>query len=108
MLQPYPDGASSRRSGLMAALSHGKPIVTTSGRLTEPLWHETNAVVLSPAGNDSDIITSVDNLLANPAEQKRLGAAARAPYTHRFGLASTIHVLRNRIPVASGFHISTS
>jgi len=43
-VQPYPDGITSRRTSAMACLSRGRPVVTTSGRLTEPLWAETRAV----------------------------------------------------------------
>jgi hypothetical protein len=95
MLQPYPDGASSRRGGLMAALSHGKPIVTTSGDLTEPLWHESGSVALAPAGNHPQIVISVEKLLADECERERLSGSARSTYARRFALANTIRMLRN-------------
>src|SRR6185503_18179964 len=38
MLQPYPDGVTSRRTSVMAALSHGRPVVTTVGWLSESFW----------------------------------------------------------------------
>ena len=46
LVQPYPDGISSRRTSAMAGLALGVPVVTTRGRLTEPLWAETGCVAL--------------------------------------------------------------
>jgi hypothetical protein len=86
MLQPYPDGASSRRGSLMAGISHGKPVVTTSGDLTEPLWQLSGAVVLAPAGNHSQLVTAVENLLACPSEMVRLGKKAKDWYRRCFDL----------------------
>ncbi|HEV3048760.1 MAG TPA: hypothetical protein VGX50_00540, partial [Longimicrobium sp.] len=37
-IQPYPDGADTRRTTLMACLANGVPTVTTRGRLTDALW----------------------------------------------------------------------
>lgn len=96
MLQPYPDGASSRRGGLMAALSHGRPIVTTSGHLTEPLWHNSGSVLLAQPADHHQIIVGVEKLLADKCERERLAAAARITYTDQFALANTIRMLRNR------------
>jgi Glycosyl transferases group 1 len=95
MLQPYPDGASTRRGGLMAALSHGKPIVTTSGRLTEAFWQESGAVVLASAGNHAEIIDSVGDLLADQCKRERLAAAAKITYARHFDLFKTVSMLQN-------------
>jgi len=38
VIQPYPDGASSRRTSLMAPLANGTPAITTLGRLSESFW----------------------------------------------------------------------
>ncbi len=40
MVQPFPDGASSRRTSLMACLAHGIPTVTNTGDLSELVWQD--------------------------------------------------------------------
>jgi hypothetical protein len=96
MLQPYPDGASSRRGSLMAAISHGRPVVTTAGPLTEPLWHSSSAVLLVPAGDDSEMIAAAENLLMNSSERLRLSRQARDFYNRQFDLRNIISNLRNQ------------
>lgn len=95
MLQPYPDGVSSRRGSFLAALSHGKPIITTSGHLTEPLWRDSGAIVMVPAGKHHEIVASVNDLLADQPKRDRLGAAAKTMYTRQFDLPNIINSLRN-------------
>ena len=51
--QPYSDGITSRRTSAMACLSRGRPVVTTSGHLTEPLWAETRAVEIVEVGDSA-------------------------------------------------------
>jgi glycosyltransferase involved in cell wall biosynthesis len=94
MLQPYPDGATTRRGSLMAALAHGKAVVTTSGRLTEPLWND-GFVELAPAGDYAEIVRSIENLLADDDKRERLARAAKIMYDRRFGLPHIIKLLRN-------------
>ncbi len=94
MLQPYPDGVSSRRTSAMAALAHGLPIVTTSGRLTEPLWAESEAVALAPVGDIASFVKRVERLLAEPVERRRIAQAARVLYQERFDIKHSIAALR--------------
>jgi glycosyltransferase involved in cell wall biosynthesis len=95
MLQPYPDGVSTRRTTAMVALSHGRPTVTTTGRLTEPLWSESGALVLTPADHAFDLAAVTASLLADPARLLQLAGRARSLYTERFDLAHTIETLRS-------------
>lgn len=97
MLQPYPDGVSSRRGSFLAALSHAMPIVTTSGPLTEPLWADGDGIRLVPSDAPSRIVDSVNSLLAHPAERERLGKAAQNLYARRFGVPSTVNSLRGSV-----------
>jgi hypothetical protein len=94
LLQPYPDGVSTRRTSAMAGLAHGLPVVTTKGVLTEPLWEESGAVALAPAGDDEALLGEVRKLLASPEERARLSAAAHSLYRERFDVSHTIAALR--------------
>ena len=95
MIQPYPDGVSTRRGSMMATLSHGLAIVTTQGDLSEPLWAESRAVALAPAGDVNHMLALVKSLLQNPTEMRRLSAAAKALYQSCFDLQHTITALRD-------------
>jgi glycosyltransferase involved in cell wall biosynthesis len=82
----------------MAALSHGIPLVTTAGWLTEPLWESSNAVVLVPVGRPEDLAAAVARVLGSASERARLAAAGRALYEERFALPHTIRALREHAP----------
>jgi glycosyltransferase involved in cell wall biosynthesis len=94
LIQPYPDGASTRRGSLMAGLENGKSIVTTTGWLTEPLWAESGAVALAPAGDIEAFLKTVRRLCADRTERVRLETAARRLYRERFDISRTIGSLR--------------
>jgi glycosyltransferase involved in cell wall biosynthesis len=91
---PFPDGVSTRRTSAMAALAHGVAVVTTVGRLSEPLWAESGAVELVAAGDPLATCAAVERLLADDTERARLAAAGRALYRERFDVARTISALR--------------
>ena len=95
MIQPYPDGISTRRTSAMAALLHGKPVVTTSGRLTEPLWSETGAVAAVPADDPGALAPLAARLLEGASERQLLAEAGLQLYQERFDLRHTIKALRN-------------
>lgn len=93
MVQPYPDGASTRRGTLMAALAHGVPVVTTEGHLSEPLWRDSRAVRVVPAGNDAALLEAVVHLCGDAAERRRLALSGQALYTERFHIDRTIDAI---------------
>ena len=94
MVQPYHDGITTRRTSAMACLSHALPIVTTMGDLTEPLWKESRAVLLSPVDNLEHLARQTQFLLNDAAERRRLGASGKALYDEHFTLTHTIAKLR--------------
>lgn len=94
LIQPYPDGVSSRRTSFMAGLSHGRATVTTSGKLTEPLWSESGAAVLAPAGDPDAFLAETRRIREDSAERQRLGRAARKLYQDRFDISHVIGALR--------------
>jgi glycosyltransferase involved in cell wall biosynthesis len=93
LLQPYPEGATSRRTSLMAGLSHGKAIVTNSGRLSETIWQASGAVVLAPISSEG-LGREAATLLADPRRRESLGSAAKVLYCQKFDLRHTIKALR--------------
>ena len=96
MLQPFVEGVTTRRTSVMAALAHGVPTVTTTGRLTEPLWRTTGAVGLAPADDPTALATVASSLLDNRVARERIGAAGRAAYDDHFDVRHTIAALRGR------------
>jgi glycosyltransferase involved in cell wall biosynthesis len=94
MIQPYPDGVSSRRGSFMAGLSHGKPIVTTQGELSEPLWSHTNAAVVVPVGDTEACVNCVRRLCDDAVERERVATAALELYRERFDISHAVAALR--------------
>jgi glycosyltransferase involved in cell wall biosynthesis len=93
MVQPYPDGVTTRRASLMAGLALGKAVVTTQGKLTESLWEESAAVSLAPVAPAGAIASCLEELLANGTNRTNLGARAAALYADRFALRHTVRTL---------------
>ena len=94
MLQPYPDGISSRRTSAMVALSHGRPVVTTSGPLTEPMWQESGAVLLVPVSDAAGLVSATRELLADPVRRTELSERGKSIYDRQFDVRHTISALR--------------
>jgi glycosyltransferase involved in cell wall biosynthesis len=93
LLQPYPDGITSRRTTTMAGLFARVPVVTTQGMLTERFWCDEMPVKLAEVGDVRAIVQHVLDLLANPAERRRQGDAGRALYDRWFDVRHTVAAL---------------
>jgi glycosyltransferase involved in cell wall biosynthesis len=94
MIQPYPEGITTRRTSTMAAIAHRRPVVTTKGELTEPIWSETAAVSLVPVDDIRNLAATVGHLLDDLGERERLGQAAFNLYRESFDLRHTVNTLR--------------
>jgi glycosyltransferase involved in cell wall biosynthesis len=76
LVMPYQDGASLRRGTLMAALAHGRPLITTyPSEPTPELVHGEN-VWLIKAGNTSSLSEAVEILARDEDLRHRLGVGA--------------------------------
>ena len=71
LLQPYPDGVTSRRTTTMAGLFARVPVVTTQGKLTERFWQEETPVKLAAVGD-----VRCDRSTGPSAARRSCGAAA--------------------------------
>jgi 2,4-dienoyl-CoA reductase-like NADH-dependent reductase (Old Yellow Enzyme family) len=94
LVQPFPDGVTTRRTSVMAGLINGRAVLTTAGRLTEPVWAETRAVALAPVGDSRSLIALARALLADPDMRASLAARAESTYCRLFSLGHSIDTLR--------------
>jgi glycosyltransferase involved in cell wall biosynthesis len=92
MIQPYPDGASFRRTSLMASLQQGKPIVTTIGTLSEPIWSQ-GAVAASPVGCVESFVEQVCAFVDSPRHRGELGCDAKNLYMAQFTIERVVKTL---------------
>jgi glycosyltransferase involved in cell wall biosynthesis len=92
VIQPYPDGASSRRTTLLAALANGVPTVTTTGFLTEDAW-SIGPVPLQPAGDAEGLAHAALALLNDAARRAETGTAGRCFYERNFSIHRAVEVL---------------
>lgn len=95
MVQPFPDGVSTRRSSLMAAIALGVPVLSNVGGSSESVWLDTGALALNSIENMPDRIAA---LLADPEQRESIGAAGRILYQQRFSLDRTVTLLRGKPP----------
>jgi glycosyltransferase involved in cell wall biosynthesis len=95
MIQPYPDGVSSRRTSLLAPLAHGVPIITTSGPSTESLWRDSEAVALVPAQDSEAFVAQALFLLSDQSARRRASQAGRSLYQKYFAIERIAEALQS-------------
>ena len=101
LLQPYPDGVTTRRTSVMAGLHNARAVVTTRGHLTEAVWADTGAVALAPARDAESFVATALTLLSEDGERAALAARGEKVYRERFALDHTIRALRGAVEGAA-------
>jgi glycosyltransferase involved in cell wall biosynthesis len=94
LLQPYPDGISSRRTSAMAGLASGVPVITTAGHLTESFWAESGCVSLVSLDDPRAFASEALRLLADHDARRRIAALGLDLYDRQFDVRHTIEALR--------------
>lgn len=94
LLQPYPDGVTTRRTSVMAGLANGRAVVTADGALTEDIWRATASVALVPSDDPAAFVATARELLADTSGRASLAARASATYESCFALRHTVDALR--------------
>lgn len=87
-LQPYPDGADTRRTTLMACVANGVPTVSTDGRFTDQAWREGPVALVDAARPEEMAGAALDRLLADPRDE--MGERTRAFYEANFSMRHTV------------------
>jgi glycosyltransferase involved in cell wall biosynthesis len=94
IIQPYPDGVSSRRTSLMAPIHHGKAVVTTSGPATEQIWFESGAVAITATEDLEGFVRAVHELCSDAGKRTALACAAQKLFEERFDISHAVAALR--------------
>jgi len=88
-LSPISDGASSRRSGLLAGLSHGLACVSTLGESSDELFRKASGNAMEYAVDRDAFARVVAELCRDSARRERLGAEALRFHDQHFGWNAT-------------------
>ena len=96
VLQPFPDGISSRRTSAMASVALGRPVVSHVGAQTEPIWKSAQAIVLARDESARAYVDAAEALLNEPELARSVGEKARALYRVQFSIERTIRTLREK------------
>ena len=94
VVQPYPDGISSRRTSAMASIALGRAVISHEGAQTESIWRDRHAVVLARDESPDAFVHATEPLLHNAALAEEVGHKAHALYREEFSIERTIARLR--------------
>lgn len=87
-IQPYPDGADTRRTTLMACLANGVPTVTTRGRFTDSVW-DASPLRMEAADQPVRLADAAADLHA-AGDRERISAETRDFYLRHFAMEHTV------------------
>ena len=94
LVQPYEDGASTRRGSLMAGVALGRPTIANRGRSTEDFWSSEKAIHLTDSHAPHAFAGAVTKLLADANLRALLSDNARRLHADRFAMVHTVAALR--------------
>jgi glycosyltransferase involved in cell wall biosynthesis len=94
LVQPYPDGITTRRTSVMAGLKNGVATVSTSGFLTETVWTDSRAAALAPTRDAEAVAELVATLLGDPEARAALACRGAQAYRQHFSIEHTVAALR--------------
>lgn len=97
MVQPYPDGVTTRRTTVMACLAHARPTLTNVDRLSEPFWSESPVPTVTACRN---LPEAADRLLGDAGSRVDAGRRGLNFYEARFALNTTLDRLCEDLPEA--------
>lgn len=83
-LGPWVDGASTRRTTLMAALQHRLAVVATDGPLTDPVLREGGALRLVPAGQPERFAALAQELAREGSARRQAAERGHALFERAF------------------------
>jgi glycosyltransferase involved in cell wall biosynthesis len=98
LFQPYPDGVTTRRTSVMAGLQNGIATISTAGPLTERVWRDTGAVVLTPQGDADAAVAHIRRLLDDRTARRTQGERGSDAYAQHFAIDVTVARLRAVVP----------
>ena len=93
MLQPFPDGISTRRTSAMAGFANGVAVVSNMGALAESFWLEDEVAMLADGPNVEQLAAKTLELVGNSALRERIALAGRSLHDQKFTIENTIRVL---------------
>ncbi len=76
LVMPYRDGASLRRGTLMAALAHGRPLITTEPQAPTPQLRPGENCCLVPVEDAAALVTAVQTLASDQKLREAIGQGA--------------------------------
>jgi glycosyltransferase involved in cell wall biosynthesis len=103
MLQPYPDGLTTRRTSLMNLFAHRLPVVSNFGHLSEDSWKDWQAVAIS---SPDHFARTCVRLLSTKTEREDIAVRGRELYLARFDWPRTVAALRSTPETRSANTIS--
>lgn len=95
MVQPYPEGVTSRRGSFMASVALGKALVTNLGRHSDEIWriHIGTAMEVTEKPDAGQLLHAIGRVILDGALRRRLECGATLLYQREFSLDRTLQSL---------------